>query len=101
MRVKEAPSLTGWNYYCKVKDRYVIQHGLAVHLTGATEDARTLFEGVLKSKVKADTARNALTVLQRYRFLFNLPRSIERNIRNVCWCNYDNYLLLLFSSGGV
>ena len=33
--------------------------------------------------MKADTTRNALTVLQRYRFLFNLPRSIERNIKNV------------------
>ena len=45
--------------------------------------AERLFQGVLNRKVKADASRNALAVLQRYRFLFNLPRSIERNIRNV------------------
>lgn len=57
---------------------------MAVLLLATTADAEKLFHGVLDRKVKADTARNALTVLQRYRFLFNLPRSIERNIRNVC-----------------
>ena len=45
--------------------------------------AERLFQGVLNRKVKADASRNALAVLQRYRFLFNLPRSIERNIKNV------------------
>lgn len=38
---------------------------------------------MLDRKVKADASRNALTVLQRYRFLFSLPRSIEKNIKNV------------------
>ena len=48
--------------------------------------AEGLFEGVLKCKSRADATRNALTVLQRYRFLFNLPHSIERNIKNVRTC---------------
>lgn len=37
----------------------------------------------MKSKVRADATRNALTVLQRYRFLFSLPKNIEKNIKNV------------------
>ena len=60
--------------------------------------AERLFQGVLNRKVKADASRNALAVLQRYRFLFNLPRSIERNIRNVSmWyqqtCDRSNHWL--------
>ncbi len=42
-----------------------------------------MFNGILKSKVRADGTRNALTVLQRYRFLFSLPKNIEKNIKNV------------------
>lgn len=45
--------------------------------------AKRVFEDILKSKVRADTTRNALTVLQRYRFLFSLPKNIEKNIKNV------------------
>lgn len=51
-------------------------------LRASTRNAESLFEGVLKCKSRADATRNALTVLQRYRFLFNLPKSIEKNIRN-------------------
>ena len=51
--------------------------------TEAAEKAENLFQGVLKCKTRADATRNALMVLQRYRFLFNLPRSIEKNITNV------------------
>jgi exocyst complex component 2 len=45
--------------------------------------ADALFQDLLNRKTKADSTRNALTVLQRYRFLFNLPRSIEMNIKHV------------------
>ena len=45
--------------------------------------AKKVFDGILKSKVRADGTRNALTVLQRYRFLFSLPKNIEKNIKNV------------------
>ena len=37
----------------------------------------------LNPKLRADITRKALTVLQRYRFLFGLPKNIEKNIRNV------------------
>lgn len=42
-----------------------------------------LFRDVLRCKTRADKTRSALTVLQRYRFLFNLPHTIEKNITSV------------------
>ncbi|KAI1889220.1 hypothetical protein AGOR_G00176870 [Albula goreensis] len=49
-------------------------------LNRASETADTLFQEVLGRKDKADSTRNALNVLQRFKFLFNLPLNIERNI---------------------
>ena len=56
---------------------------VCLFLTDSAKQAQEIFNGILKSKVRADTTRNALTVLQRYRFLFGLPKNIEKNIRNV------------------
>ena len=42
-----------------------------------------MFDGILKCKGRADATRNALNILQSHRVLFNLPRSIERNIKAV------------------
>ncbi|KAA0708629.1 Exocyst complex component 2 [Triplophysa tibetana] len=50
-------------------------------LNRASETADTLFQEVLGRKDKADSTRNALNVLQRFKFLFNLPLNIERNIQ--------------------
>uniref|UniRef100_A0A6Q2XUD2 Exocyst complex component 2 n=1 Tax=Esox lucius TaxID=8010 RepID=A0A6Q2XUD2_ESOLU len=50
-------------------------------LAGASDTADTLFQEVLGRKDKADSTRNALNVLQRFKFLFNLPLNIERNIQ--------------------
>jgi len=41
----------------------------------------SLFKDILTRKDEADAKRNVLNVLHRYRFLFNLPRSIEKNIQ--------------------
>ncbi|XP_041696134.1 exocyst complex component 2 isoform X1 [Coregonus clupeaformis] len=49
-------------------------------LNRASDTADTLFQEVLGRKDKADSTRNALNVLQRFKFLFNLPFNIERNI---------------------
>ena len=46
--------------------------------------ADKMFADVLSYKARADAMRNALTILQRYRFLFSLPRTIEVNIKKVC-----------------
>ncbi|NWX02288.1 EXOC2 protein, partial [Caloenas nicobarica] len=48
-------------------------------LNRASNTADTLFQEVLGRKDKADSTRNALNVLQRFKFLFNLPLNIERN----------------------
>ncbi|CAH6803390.1 Exoc2 [Phodopus roborovskii] len=50
-------------------------------LSGASNTADTLFQEVLGRKDKADATRNALNVLQRFKFLFNLPLNIKRNIQ--------------------
>ncbi|XP_030626860.1 exocyst complex component 2 [Chanos chanos] len=50
-------------------------------LNRASDTADALFQEVLGRKDKADSTRNALNVLQRFKFLFNLPLNIERNIQ--------------------
>jgi len=44
-------------------------------------EANKLFEEVLSRRERADATRSALAVLQRFRFLFSLPGSIERNVK--------------------
>lgn len=48
-------------------------------LRKAESEAHQIFDSVLSKKELADSTRNALNVLQRYKFLFNLPSNIERN----------------------
>jgi exocyst complex component 2 len=49
-------------------------------------EANRLFDDVLARRDRADATRNALSVMQRYKFLFCMPINIERNIKNG---NYD------------
>lgn len=53
----------------------------AVLLMQAKSCADGLFQEVLGRKDKADSTRNALSVLQRFKVLFYLPLHIERNIQ--------------------
>lgn len=53
----------------------------AVLLMQAKSCADGLFQEVLGRKDKADSTRNALSVLTKFRFLFHLPLSMERNIQ--------------------
>uniref|UniRef100_UPI00358FCEE5 exocyst complex component 2-like isoform X1 n=1 Tax=Myxine glutinosa TaxID=7769 RepID=UPI00358FCEE5 len=50
-------------------------------LDKANTCADALFQDVLHRKDKADATRNALGILQRFKFLFNLPLTIDRNIQ--------------------
>lgn len=50
---------------------------------------------MLGRKDKADSTRNALNVLQRFKFLFNLPLNIERNIQKVASPTHTLSLTLL------
>ncbi|GAB6021054.1 Exocyst complex component S5 [Chamberlinius hualienensis] len=47
----------------------------------AKSEADLLFKDVLGRRDRAEATRNTLSVLQRFKFLFNLPCAIERNIQ--------------------
>lgn len=61
-------------------------------------EAEKLFHDVLARREKADATRNALNVMQRFKFLFYLPGSIERNVKkgeiDVVINDYDRALNL-------
>ncbi|XP_063951226.1 exocyst complex component 2-like [Lytechinus pictus] len=50
-------------------------------LIKGNENAQKIFQSVLHRKDRADSTRNALNVLNRFKFLFHLPITIERNIK--------------------
>ncbi|XP_072169116.1 exocyst complex component 2-like [Diadema setosum] len=50
-------------------------------LVKGNENAKKIFQSVLHRKDRADSTRNALNVLNRFKFLFHLPITIERNIK--------------------
>lgn len=49
-------------------------------------EANRLFDDVLARRDRADATRNALAVMQRYKFLFCMPINIDKNIKRG---NYD------------
>lgn len=49
-------------------------------IANAKSEADKIFVDVLGTKDRADATRNALNVLQRFKFLFNLPANIETNL---------------------
>ena len=51
--------------------------------SGCNIASHSLFKDILQRKDEADAKRNVLSVLHRFRFLFSLPRSIEKNIQQV------------------
>lgn len=67
------------------KDKQALNADLTDRLEQAVvkckREADALFQEMLIRKDKADSTRNALSVLQRFRFLFNLPANIEKNIQ--------------------
>ena len=58
-----------------------------------------MYDTDLARKDYSDTIRNALSVIQRYRFIFHLPQSIERSIKRVdaihCTSTYPLCLMCL------
>lgn len=53
---------------------------LSEAVTRSKNEAENIFESILARKDRADSTRNALSILQKFRFLFNLPVAIEKNI---------------------
>lgn len=60
-----------------------LTHRLEKQIIGCRNSADSLFAETLRGKERADATRNALAILQRFKFLFYLPRSIERNTDKV------------------
>lgn len=54
-------------------------HNLQDTITKSIDSSHSLFDDVLQRREKADKSRAALSVLNRYKFLFCLPKNIERN----------------------
>ena|SRR6218665_1185338 len=54
-----------------------------VALLEANRAAEAVFDDVLGNKDRADATRNALGVLNRFKLLFYLPSTIEKNIQKV------------------
>jgi exocyst complex component 2 len=52
-----------------------------IYISESMLEANKLFDEVLARRDRADATRNALGVLLRFKFLFSLPVSIERNIK--------------------
>ena len=45
--------------------------------------AHSMYDTDLARKDYSDTIRNALNVIQRYKFIFHLPQTIERSVKRV------------------
>jgi len=56
---------------------------LLLLLSEANKAAESVFDDVLGRKDRADATRNALSVLNRFKLLFYLPNTIEKNIEKV------------------
>ena len=63
--------------------RVLLSCVMCVTLPEAKSCADGLFQEVLGRKDKADSTRNALSVLTKFRFLFHLPLNMQRNIQKV------------------
>ena len=53
---------------------------LCEKLTALNEQTQKIFSGALQRKDESDSTRNALNVLGRFSFIFNLPKSIQTNL---------------------
>ncbi|CAG9808798.1 unnamed protein product [Chironomus riparius] len=57
-------------------------HNLQGTISQSIDSSHALFDDVLMRREKADKSRAALSVLNRYKFLFCLPMSIQKNADN-------------------
>ncbi len=61
--------------------------------------AHSMYDTDLARKDYSDTIRNALNVIQRYKFIFHLPQTIERSVKRVYLIHkIKTKLILIFLS---
>lgn len=72
-----------------------------VVLIEANHAAEAVFDDVLGRKDRADATRNALGVLNRFKLLFYLPSTIEKNIQKVrqmqAWAQLPSFSVTVFA----
>lgn len=84
----EAKVAVGWPLAARM-EKLVRFRSLRLELVGrvqvveAHDKADTLFSKVLSRKDTADATRNALNVLTRFQFIFNLPSQIDKRVAEV------------------
>ncbi len=68
-----------------------------IYLIEISRIAHSMYDTDLARKDYSDTIRNALNVIQRYKFIFHLPQTIERSVKRVyrimkfqhiCFCSF-------------
>lgn len=52
-------------------------------VTETLDEASAIFEQILRRKENTDSMRTSLSILHKFRFLFNLPVQIEHNVKTV------------------
>lgn len=72
-------------YLAYKKDRQEVGFDMTAKIDecikNANNEAHLIFDNIISRKDKSDSTRNALNVLQRYRFLFNLPSNIDKSMQ--------------------
>ncbi|CAJ0570138.1 unnamed protein product, partial [Mesorhabditis spiculigera] len=64
----------------KETGEFAVIKQIATQIKDARSEAETVFKDVLARKDKADSTRNALSVLTRFKFIFFLNKSIDENM---------------------
>jgi hypothetical protein len=49
-----------------------------------TSKAKQIFDPLIERQKEIDSIRKVLSILKRFQFVFNLPRSMKENIEKVC-----------------
>ncbi|XP_022669898.1 exocyst complex component 2-like [Varroa jacobsoni] len=58
-----------------------LTENVAQHLKETLYEASSIFEQILRRKESSDSMRTSLSILHKFRFLFNLPAQIEHNVK--------------------
>lgn len=71
-----------WHFTCPLW--FVLVGNLhGAEITETLYEASSIFEQILRRKESSDSMRTSLSILHKFRFLFNLPAQIEHNVKAV------------------
>ena len=70
----------GRRFVWRCTERPIVTAGSTLDIS---RNAHAMYDTDLARKDYSDTIRNALNVIQRYKFIFHLPQTIERSVKRV------------------